>query len=190
MNQILCEMEFPSGQRFQIVEGDITEESVDAIVNAANANLLHGRGVAGIIVRKGGQEIQVESKAWVRQHGPVSHTEPAYTGAGKLPCRFIIHAVGPVWGEGNEDTKLASAVMGSLRLADRLRLESLALPAISTGVFGFPIEHAAEVIYNAVEDYFSENPDSGVGLVRLTLYDQPIIEAFLDIWRAEKGNGA
>lgn len=190
MNQVLCEMEFSSGQQLQIVEGDITEERVNAIVNPANANLIHGGGVAGLIVRKGGAEIQVESNEWIRQHGPVRHADPAYTGAGKLPCQYIIHAVGPVWGEGEEDVKLASAVMGSLRVAESLKLESLALPAISTGLFGFPKERAAEVIYNAVEDYFTEKLDSGIRLVRLTLYDQPIIEAFLDIWRAEKGNGA
>ena len=190
MNQVLCEMEFPSGQLLQIVEGDITEERVDAIVNPANANLIHGGGVAGLIVRKGGSEIQVESNDWIKRHGPVRHAEPAYTGAGKLPCHYIIHAVGPVWGEGDEDEKLATAVMGSLKVAESLRLESLALPAISTGLFGFPIERAAEIIYNAVEDYFTDKLDSGIRCVRLTLYDQPIIEAFLDIWRAEKGNGA
>ncbi|MBE0409516.1 MAG: macro domain-containing protein [Anaerolineales bacterium] len=190
MNKVLCETEFPSGQVFQIVEGDITEEEVDAIVNAANANLLHGGGVAGVIVRKGGHEIQAESQAWVREHGPVSHAKPAYTNAGKLPCRYVIHAVGPVWGEGNESAKLTSAVIGSLELADHLQLTSIALPAISTGIYGFPIERAAEVIYNAIQSYFLENPESVVRRVRLTLYDQPVIEAFLDVWRAEKGNGA
>lgn len=190
MSKVLREMEFPSGQVIKLVEGDITEEKVDAIVNAANTNLLHGGGVAGAIVRKGGHEIQDESNDWVKQHGPVSHAEPAYTGGGNLPCCYIIHAVGPVWGEGNEDEKLASAVRGSLQLADRLNLESLAFPAISTGVFGFPGKRAAKVILSGIEDYYLKHPESSVDLVRLTLYDRNIIEAFLDVWRLEKGNSA
>src|SRR5512147_2528060 len=122
MNQVLQEAVLPSGKRIQIVQGDITAESVDAIVNAANRHLQHGGGVAGAIVRKGGAGIQAESDAWVRAHGPVPYGEPAYTAAGRLPCRFVIHAVGPVWGEGQEDEKLTAAVAGSLRLADRLGL--------------------------------------------------------------------
>ena len=88
---------YPSGQRLEIVQGDITGETVDAIVNAANSHLQHGAGVAGAILRRGGYQIQQESLEWVRQHGPVTHAEPAYTSAGKLPCRYVIHAVGPVW---------------------------------------------------------------------------------------------
>jgi O-acetyl-ADP-ribose deacetylase len=188
MNMVVAERKFPSGQILQVVEGDITEEKVDAIVNAANANLLHGGGLAGIILRKGGYVIQTESNAWVEKHGPVSHAEPAYTGAGNLPFRYIIHAVGPSWGEGDEDEKLKSAVIGSLRLADRLKLRSLAIPAISTGIFGFPVERAAKVIYNAIQDYYLKDPDSGVHMARLTLYDRPVVESFLKVWRALEGN--
>jgi O-acetyl-ADP-ribose deacetylase len=189
MNSAVTETKFPSGQKLQIVQGDITEEKVDAIVNAANSTLLHGGGVAGVIVRKGGDEIQSESKAWVEKYGPVSHAEPAYTGAGNLPCRYIIHAVGPIWGEGDEDEKLGSAVTGSLRLADRLQLESLATPAISTGIFGFPVERAAKVILNAIQDYFLLNPDSGVRLVRVILYDHSIVKSFLDVWQTWSEDG-
>ncbi|MBM3145409.1 MAG: macro domain-containing protein [Chloroflexi bacterium] len=173
---------YPSGRCFQITQGDLTQQDVDAIVNAANAQLQHGGGVAGIIVRRGGQAIQAESDRWVREHGRVSHAEPAYTSGGNLPCRYVIHAVGPVWGEGDEDAKLAAAVAGSLRLADALRLESIALPAISTGIFGFPKARAAQIIFAAVEEYFIANPHSGLSLVRLVLYDQPTVEAFLQMW--------
>lgn len=124
----------------QLVEGDITTAKVDAIVNAANAHLQHGGGVAGIISRKGGPVIQRESDLWVREHGSVRHAEPAVTSGGSLPCRYVLHAVGPVWGEGDEDRKLAEAVTGSLRAADQLELTSIAFPAISTGIFGFPKE--------------------------------------------------
>lgn len=186
MNRLLRQHALPAGGVLQLVQGDLTQEKVDAIVNAANAYLQHGGGVAGAIVRRGGPQIQVESDAWVRQHGPVSHDQPAYTGAGHLPCRYVIHAVGPVWGEGDEDAKLAAAVQGSLRLAERLQLTSIAFPAISTGIFGFPKERAASVILDAIQDYFTQHPASGLRQVRLTLYDAPTVEAFEKVWD-EKG---
>jgi O-acetyl-ADP-ribose deacetylase (regulator of RNase III) len=182
-NIVLKEIRLNSGQSVQLVRGSITVEEVDAIVNAANSHLAHGGGLAGAIVREGGYEIQKESDAWVRQHGRVSHAEPAYTGAGRLPCRYVIHAVGPVWGEGDEDAKLAAAVSGSLRLADRLGLSSIALPAISTGIFGFPKERAAGVIWQAILAYFRDNPGSGIGLVRLTVIDQPTLDAFQPVFK-------
>ena len=186
MAPTLREERLPSQQIFQLVQGDLTAETVDAIVNAANSHLQHGGGVAGIIVRRGGYEIQAESDAWVREHGPVTHAEPAYTGAGRLPCRYVIHAVGPVWGEGDEDARLAAAVTGSLALASRLGLKSIAFPAISTGIFGFPKERAANVIYSAIASYFEQFPASCLQLVRLTLFDQPTVEAFLTAWDARK----
>jgi len=169
----------------QLVQGDITQEQVDAIVNAANTHLVHGSGVAGAIARRGGPLIQAESDAWVQQHGPVKHTEPAYTHAGNLPCRYVIHAVGPVWGEGDEAAKLAMAITGSLQLAERLELTSMALPALSTGIFGYPKEDAAGVILASILDYFANTPASGLRTVRLTLFDQETIEAFSLVWKAK-----
>ncbi len=183
MQELLAEHIFPSGQKLQVVQGDITTESVDAILNAANATLQHGGGVAGVISRHGGPAIQQESDEWVRKHGKVSHAEPAYTSAGELPCRYVIHAVGPVWGEGGEDDKLRAAVAGSLRLAERLGLASIALPAISTGIFGFPKERAAGIIFDAITQYFANNPASCLQQVRLVLFDQPTLDAFLSIWK-------
>jgi len=182
MNQVLREHLFPLNHLLRIVRGDITEENVDAIVNAANEHLAHGGGVAGLISSRGGPDVQVESNAWVKKNGPVPHEKPAYTTAGLLPFRYIIHAVGPVWGSGQEDKKLAAAITGSLRLADQLELSSLALPAISTGIFGFPKERAAKVIFNAFQDYFTEHPGTGLKRVHLTLYDQPTLDAFLKTW--------
>lgn len=182
MSTILRQTRLPGGQQLLIVHGDLTQENVDAIVNAANAYLKHGGGVAAAIVRRGGAIIQQESDAWVRQHGAVSHTKPAYTHAGQLPCRYVIHAVGPVWGEGEEEAKLRAAVLGSLQLAERLGLSSIAFPAISTGIFGFPKELAAQVILEAVRAYFAAHPATGLQEVHLTLYDQPTVEAFLATW--------
>jgi putative ATPase len=182
MSQILRQSSYPKGQRFQIVLGDITAERVDAIVNAANAHLAHGGGLAGILSRKGGSVIQEESDRWVREHGPVSHESPAYTNAGKLPCRYVIHVVGPVWGSGDEDAKLAAAVRGALETAASLDLESISLPAISTGIFGFPKERAAGIFFETVEAYLTQTEPTRLQLVRLVLYDQASANTFLEIW--------
>ena len=185
MNVLLTETILPSRASLQLVQGDITAETTDAIVNAANEYLQHGAGVAGAIVRRGGPAVKAESEAWVREHGLVSHAKPAWTSGGNLPAKYIIHAVGPIWGDtpgGDEDARLAEAVTGSLRLAEKLRLTSIALPAISTGIFGFPKERAAGIILSAVREYFGNNPDSGIKLVRLVLYDQATIAYFLKTW--------
>jgi len=178
----LRRLSLPNGTVLRLVQGDITAQEVDAIVNAANAHLKHGGGVAAVIARKGGPVIQRESDAWVRQHGPVPHERPAYTSAGNLPTRYVIHAVGPVWGSGDEDAKLRAAVQGSLTRADELGLASIALPAISTGIFGFPKARAARVTFAAIRDYFAGHPDSGLREVRLVLYDRPTVDAFLQVW--------
>ena len=186
MNTILVEHRFPAGQTIQIVQGDITGEKVDAIVNAANEHLQHGGGVAWAISKKGGATIQKESDDWIRQHGRVSHARPAWTSGGQLPAKYVIHAVGPVWGDGDEDNKLESAVTGSLRLADELKCSSLAMPAISTGIYGFPKDRAAEIIFSAIERYFLEN-SSVLKTVKLALYDQPTVDVFLKLWRDKWG---
>lgn len=185
-SQIKSRYVFPGGQCLEIAQGDITAQDVEAIVNAANAMLQHGGGVAGAILRKGGPQIQEESDAWVREHGPVTHANPAYTHAGRLPFRYIIHAVGPVWGEGEEAQKLRAAIQGSLHLAETLGLQSLAFPALSTGIFGVPKAFAAQVFFQTIHDHFSQNPQSPIRLVRITLYDAPTLEVFLEAfetWR-------
>lgn len=185
MNSTLVEHILPTGQTIQIVQGDITLEEVDAIVNAANEFLQHGGGVARTISTKGGPAIQKESNAWVQEHGRVSHTKPAWTSGGRLPAKYVIHAVGPVWGDGDEDQKLRAAVTGSLRLADELKCGSVALPAISTGIYGFPKDRAAGIIFSAIENYFADNSSSGLKTVKLLLYDQPAVDVFLQSWQAK-----
>lgn len=183
MNSMLVEKTFQSGQSLQIVQGDITTEEVDAIVNAANEQLAHGGGVAWAISKKGGPKIQQESDAWVRKHGPVSHTHPAWTSGGLLPSKYVIHAVGPVWGDGDEDKKLSDAVTGSLQVADELKCKSISMPAISTGIFGFPKDRAAGIMFKTIEAYFEKNKNSGLKQVCIVLFDQPTIEIFLHIWK-------
>jgi len=168
---------FPN-RTLKLIHGDLTEAKVDVIVNAANALLQHGGGVAAAIVRKGGESIQRESNAWVREHGMVTPDKPALTTAGELPCQFIIHAVGPVWGEGDEDAKLYSAIYKALSLADEHHFKSLALPAISTGIFGFPKERGANRILEAVQDYFKEHSESSLVEVQIVLIDQTSVDIF------------
>jgi O-acetyl-ADP-ribose deacetylase (regulator of RNase III) len=190
MNTVLMERVLQTGQTIQIVQGDITIENVDAIVNAANEHLQHGGGVAWAISKKGGPKIQKESDEWIRQHGLVPHSHPAWTSGGLLPSKYVIHAVGPVWGNtqragtsGDEDVKLADAVTGSLRVADELKCSSIALPAISTGIYGFPKDRAAEIIFSAVDKYFFENLSSAVKTVKLVLFDQPSVDVFIKTWQ-------
>ena len=186
MNSVLVEHVLPAGQTIQIVQGDITIEEVDAIVNAANEQLQHGGGVAWAISKKGGAAIQNESDDWIRQHGLVSHTHPAWTSGGLLPSKFVIHAVGPVWGDGDEDNKLESAVTGSLRVADELKCSSIAMPAISTGIFGFPKDRAAKIIFDSIEKYFESN-SSTLKVVKLVLFDQATVDVFIKSWKDKWG---
>lgn len=185
MNETLKTHVLPKGQKLELVQGDIAEEAVDAIVNAANAQLIHGAGVAGAISRKGGAVIQAESTRWVEEHGTVKYAEPAVTHAGDLPCRCVIHAVGPIWGVGGEDTKLRTTIQSALGMADRLRLMSIAMPAISTGIFGFPRRRAARVILAAIMNYFMNMPETGLKLVRVVLFDQETLQAFLESWEQD-----
>ncbi len=143
------------GVKIEIVRGDLTEEDTEAIVNAANSYLKHGGGVAGAIVRKGGRIIQEESD----KIGYVPVGKAALTGAGSLKAKYVIHAVGPRWGEGNEDNKLESAVKSALVLAKEKGIESISLPAISTGIFGFPKERGAEIILESIKKFIDENGD-------------------------------
>jgi O-acetyl-ADP-ribose deacetylase (regulator of RNase III) len=133
----------------ELVQGDITEMDTDAIVNAANARLQLGGGVAGAIRRKGGPSIQKECN----EHGPIHVGEAAITGGGNLKARYVIHAVGPMMGEGGEDDKLGNATLSSLRLADENGLKSIAFPAVSTGIFGYPIERCARIMLEAAIEH-------------------------------------
>jgi len=156
---ILLKRETAMEKRFgktviELMMGDITELVTDAIVNAANSRLAHGGGVAGAILQKGGKTIQEESDVWVKAWGgeiPVGSV--AITSGGNLPARYVIHAVGPRMGEGDEDEKLKKATLSSLRMADQHNLKSMAFPAISTGIFGYPMDRCAEAMLSAVVEY-------------------------------------
>ncbi len=165
--------------QLELVEGDITELEVDAIVNAANEQLKLGSGVAGAIRKKAGPSIQQECD----RIGGTPVGSAVLTAAGGLKARHVIHAVGPRWGEGDEDRKLSSAVRSSLALADRHGLKSVALPAISTGTFGFPMDRCARVTLTEIHRYLQ----GGTKLERVLvcLYGQ---EAF-NVFRRELRRG-
>ncbi len=163
----------------ELVEGDITKLDTEAIVNAANERLAHGGGVAAVIARSGGPMIQKESNRWVHEHGRVPTGSAAITSGGNLKADYVIHAVGPVYNATSPSKAarlLASGVKSALRMADEHGLESIALPAISTGIFGYPMDEAAEVMLKAAMDYVK----SGTDLERIVfcLYGQPSFDIF------------
>jgi O-acetyl-ADP-ribose deacetylase (regulator of RNase III) len=171
--QVLEEREV-GGCTLRAVLGDLTAERVDAIVNAANSMLVHGGGLAGAIVARGGQEIQEESN----RLAPVAVGSTAVTTAGKLPSAWVIHAVGPRWGEGDEEAKLRSAVRSSLREAERLAARTLALPAISTGIFGYPKREGTRVIVEEVLTWMERGPVTRFEAIHLTAFDRPTAQLF------------
>ena len=133
----------------ELIEGDITEMQTDAIVNAANAQLVLGGGVAGEIRKKGGPKIQEQCY----KIGGTFVGGAVITTGGNLKAKHVIHAVGPRMGEGNEDEKLKNATLNSLKVADKNNLKSISFPAISTGIFGFPIQRCAEIMLKTTIDY-------------------------------------
>ncbi len=162
----------------ELVKGDITELEADAIVNAANQYLEHGGGVAAAIVRKGGEIIQIESREYVKKYGPVPVGGVAVTSAGRLKAKYVIHAVGPIYGDPEGDTKLASAVRSSLEKAEELGLRSIALPAISTGVFGYPYDRAARIMAETLKNFKYRN----LRKVIICLYTDEIYNVFLRVF--------
>ncbi len=169
------------GVRIEIVQGDITKEDVDAIVNAANEYLQHGGGVAGAIVREGGYEIQKESDEIVKKHGKVNTGDAVVTSGGRLKAKYIIHAVGPVWhGSENDDNLLFKAVYNSLLRAHELNLGSISIPAISTGIFGFPKNRAVGIFAEAIRKFIENHRDSSLRLIRLCNIDSQTSKIFAE----------
>lgn len=151
----------------EISKGDLTEMDTDAIVNAANDRLIMGGGVAGAILRKGGRTIQDECDRLGGTHvgGAV------ITGGGRLKARHVIHAVGPRMGEGDEDRKLRDATRNSLKVADGNDLTSVAFPAISTGIFGYPVERCAPIMLGTAAEHLRVG-EGGLRRIVFVLYDE------------------
>ena len=161
-----------------LVQGDITKQAVDAVVNAANSSLMGGGGVDGAIHRAGGPAILEECKKIVREIGRLDPGKAVITTGGNLPARHVIHTVGPVWrgGTRGEAETLAGAYRESLRLAERHGLRTVAFPSISTGAYGYPIDEAARVALTAVADHLKAG--SPLEEVRFVLFSARDLDAY------------
>ena len=167
--------------RVRIVEGDITAADTDAIVNAANTQLVLGSGVAGAIRQRGGPTVQAECDA----QAPIELGGAALTGAGDLPVRFVIHAAGMPPGGQVDEASLSACTRASLELADAHELRSVAFPAIGTGVGGFPMQRCAEVMLGVVREYLASGV-SKLDEVRFVLYGEPAYRIFEQVDDAER----
>lgn len=159
----------------ELVVGDITKQDVDAIVNAANSSLLGGGGVDGAIHRAAGPELLKET----RDLGGCKTGDAKISGAYRLPAKYVIHAVGPIYrtGDSNVALLLASAYQRSLELAEKYKLTSVAMPAISTGIYGYPIDKAAPVALNTAIEFATEMATS-LKLIRFVLFTEDIFQQF------------
>lgn len=173
---LISEITIGKRRKLRLVRGDITERNVDVIVNAANSNLNHGGGVAAAIVAKGGQIIQDESD----KIGYVPVGNAVMTTAGKLPCKAVIQVVGPRYGEGKEEKKLRLAINNVLNLAEQNNFKSISIPAISTGIFGFPKEKCAKILVEESIN-FAEKQISFTSLpeiIEFCIYDDETLQHF------------
>ncbi len=162
--------------QLRLVHGDITEATTDAIVNAANSQLAHGAGVALAIATKAGEKLIDESEA-----APDVPTGSVFTTTGgNLHAKYVIHAVGPVWQGGTDEAKLlSSCITEALQEADRLKLTSISFPAISTGIYGYPLNLAALTILDAIQAYLKKN--TNLQLVQVVLFSREDFMTFSDI---------
>jgi len=158
--------------RLTIRQGDLTAATTDAIVNAANNDLLLGGGVAGAIRTKGGPSIQEEC----RRHGSIRIGEAAITGGGDLPARYVIHAASMQLGGLTSEQALRDSTRNALRLANDYRLESIAFPAIGTGIAGFPLKRCAQVMLDEIRSHL--NRETTLRRVEIVLFDAPALAVF------------
>lgn len=165
------------GANVVVVEGDVTRQAVEAVVNAANETLQHTEGVATAVVRTGGRVIQEESDTWVRDNGPVKPGGAAVTTGGMLQASHVIHVVGPYYDEDGDHAALRAAARSALDAATEHGLESVAIPAVATGGRGYPVDLAANVIVTAVTDWLKEHPKS-LTEVRLVGFTEKTAELF------------
>jgi len=174
MAETASEVTLPKGQKLSLVIGDICDQDVEAIINPSNQELSHDGGVSGALVQKGGKEIQKESNKWIKKHGKLDVGESAITTAGTLHAKYIIHTVGPRWGEKKEVPKLRNAIYGAMKLVESQNLKSVALPAISLGAFEFPVKKGVRTILEALTEFLSVEvqKDSKLKDVRIVLLDK------------------
>ena len=165
----------------ELIRGDITKTQVDAIVNAANSELIGGGGVDGAIRRAGGDEIEQACAEIRKREGGCPTGKAVITPGGNLYARYVIHTVGPVWegGDAGEAVLLASCYQESLQLAVENEIQSIAFPSISTGIYGYPTEKAAVVALSAVKEFVNQNP-SAPAAIQFVLFDEATYTCYAD----------
>lgn len=162
----------------ELTQGDITHQVIDVIVNAANPSLMGGDGVDGAIHREGGPQILHECKQIRKVNGDCETGKAVITTAGRLKAKKIIHTVGPIWNGGNnhEPEMLASAYRSSLKLASELEFKTIAFPSISTGAYGYPVEHAAHIAMKTIYNFL--RGETSIELVRFVLFEVKSFDAY------------
>jgi len=168
--------EYSGGRVFEVVTGDLLQEPVDAIVNAANGHLAHGGGVAAAIARAAGPVLEEEGDRIVAERGPIPVGEAVVTTAGRLPFKGVIHAVGPHQGLGREEERLVQALQAAFVRAQERGWASVSFPAVSSGIFAVPLDVCARAYVRAVRDFFARHPGTSLRTVRLCLLDGPLAD--------------
>ncbi|XP_078684002.1 protein mono-ADP-ribosyltransferase PARP14-like isoform X2 [Branchiostoma floridae x Branchiostoma belcheri] len=179
-NQV-CSHTMRGGQKLVVVQGDLTSRRVDVMVNTANGTMVHGGGLAAAIVRAGGPEIKRDCDKYVKENGKLTEGQVMSTKGYKLPCKMVVHAVGPQWIAGEEDSRekiLMQAVENAL--LEARDHHSIAIPAISSGIFGYPIKPCVAAIVSAVTTFFNNYPDCALSEVYFTEMDPKKTDAFKD----------
>jgi O-acetyl-ADP-ribose deacetylase len=181
--QLIDEIIMSNDKIIRLIKGDITDQNVDVIVNPANSYLKHGGGVAGAILRKGGKIIQTESD----KIGFVPVGSSVITTSGELPCEAIIHTVGPKMGEGNEDFKLSKSIHSCLSLASDNSYKSISIPAISSGIFGFPKDRCANILLDESIKFLQNNKTS-IKIIEFCIIDDETLFHFKNKFKKLKKN--
>lgn len=176
------ERPFPGGRVFRVLVGDLLDQPVEAIVNAANGMLAHGGGVAAAIAEAAGDDFDEECHDYVRRRGRIPTGGAALTSAGRLPFKGVIHAVGPRLGEGNEEELLVRALGTAFGIAHQWKFRSLAFPAVSSGIFSVPPAVCARAYLGAVHEFYAARQDTLLREIRLALYLGPVLDAVAKEW--------
>lgn len=167
------------GRKIIVKRGDITKENTDAIVNPANSSMEHGGGAAYAIVKAGGEEIQLDSNSIIEKTGYIPTGKAIITDGYKLPCKFVIHVVGPRMGEGNEREKLRKAINSVLILGDLYNLKSISIPAVSSGIFKFPKKECARILLETSLE-FLKNRDTSIEKIFMCNRDKITYDIFCE----------
>ena len=175
--KLIKRLEFDGGRTFEVVIYDLLWAPVDVIVNAANGGLSHGGGVAAAIADAAGHALDDECSQYVKSRGRLKVGEAVATTAGKLPFKAVIHAIGPRMGDGDEELKIAQALLSAFRIANENKWSSLAFPGISSGIFSVPYDVCARGYLKAVQTYFRQYPNGHLQKIMLCLHLGPLVKA-------------